>query len=73
MTHEARRVGQRIRRIGDDERQSVGFKRLKLGNNIRIDGDVGVEQSQATRGVVAVVRAGLFIHAGGDGHQCCAF
>ena len=74
MPQHADRVGQRVRRIGDDENQRLRLGGVQTGDNVLVDLDIGVEESQPAGRIVTVSGpTGFFVHAGGNHDQRGAF
>jgi hypothetical protein len=60
-------VGQRVRRIGDDQDDGLRRRRQELGKHFPVNIRVGLEQLESAGGIGAVRRpAGAFVHAGGN-------
>ena len=70
MPQQADRVGQRVRRIGDHENQRLRLGGVQAGDNVLVDLDIGVEESQPAGRIVTVSGAArFFVHAGGNHDQ----
>jgi hypothetical protein len=70
----ANHIGERIRRIGDDEDERLGRHCVKLWNDALVNCRIGVQQAQPARRVIPIGgAAGLFVCAGSDHHQRSAF